>query len=279
MNSSTYKRERLLILVKTYPTLSTKYDELVCTAGMTPDGRWLRLYPIVYRKLDFDKWYKKYQWVEIDVQKNTSDPRPESFRPYNMCEDITFHGSIDTKNGWEKRRQVVLRNVYDDLGKLIADNKRDDAKQVSLAVFKPTRVLDFKITPAKQRTWDPEKLKAIESRKAQRDLFGGGENPFKIMDKLPYEFRYEFEDMRGKRSALMIEDWEIGQLYWNCLERAEGDEAVACAKVREKYFDEFLKRDLYFFMGTTRRYNEWADNPFLIIGCFWPPKREPTLFE
>ncbi|CAN5301166.1 hypothetical protein BH23BAC3_BH23BAC3_18800 [soil metagenome] len=27
------KREKILITVKTYPTLSGKYDELVCTAG------------------------------------------------------------------------------------------------------------------------------------------------------------------------------------------------------------------------------------------------------
>lgn len=29
---------RILISVKTYPTLSTTYDELVCTAGFREDG-------------------------------------------------------------------------------------------------------------------------------------------------------------------------------------------------------------------------------------------------
>jgi hypothetical protein len=35
-------RERILITVKTYPTLSRKYGETVCTAGLRPDGSWVR---------------------------------------------------------------------------------------------------------------------------------------------------------------------------------------------------------------------------------------------
>ena len=43
----------------------------------------------------------------------------------------------------------------------------------------------------------------------------------------------------------MIEDWETGQLYWNCLSRHEGDEAKAkaIADVRKKYFEDFVLND------------------------------------
>jgi hypothetical protein len=34
------ERKRIYITVKTYPTLSEKYDELVCTAGISEDGSW-----------------------------------------------------------------------------------------------------------------------------------------------------------------------------------------------------------------------------------------------
>jgi len=54
-------RKKILITVKTYPTLSKKYDELVCTAGIDEHGNWYRLYPIPFRKIDYDKRYKKYQ--------------------------------------------------------------------------------------------------------------------------------------------------------------------------------------------------------------------------
>lgn len=80
----------------------------------------------------------------------------------------------------------------------------------------------------------------------------------------------------------MIEDWEIGMLYLNSLKAANGDEAIALQKVREKYFDDFTQnKDLYFFMGTTLKFHNIAPNPFIIIGTFYPPKTEdegPTLF-
>ena len=43
---------------------------------------------------------------------------------------------------------------------------------------------------------------------------------------------------------------------------------MALAKVREKYMDQFLKTDLHFFLGTTKEFHSWANNPFLIIGVF-----------
>ena len=35
---------KVFITVKTYPTLSKSYDELVCTAGILDDGSWIRVY-------------------------------------------------------------------------------------------------------------------------------------------------------------------------------------------------------------------------------------------
>ncbi|MDA3800374.1 MAG: hypothetical protein PF692_15015, partial [Kiritimatiellae bacterium] len=71
-------KTKVLITVKTYPTVSTKYDELVCTAGVKENGEWIRIYPIPFRKLDYTQKYSKYQWVEMDLVKNDSDFRPES---------------------------------------------------------------------------------------------------------------------------------------------------------------------------------------------------------
>lgn len=91
------------------------------------------------------------------------------------------------------------------------------------------------------------------------------------MPKLPKKFSYVFKDDAGAQSKLMIEDWEAGQLYWNCAKKMSPDEAAQ--KVREKYLDDFARtKDLHFFLGTTR---EWhirrASNPFVIIGTFHPP--------
>ena len=66
-------KEKVLITVKTYPTFSKSYDELVCTAGFKEDGTFIRIYPIPYRKLEYDQRYKKYEWIELELEKNTSD--------------------------------------------------------------------------------------------------------------------------------------------------------------------------------------------------------------
>ena len=101
---------------------------------------------------------------------------------------------------------------------------------------------------------------------------------FRVVPKVPYTFSYRFEDDSGRVSELMITDWEIGMLYFNCLRQERGDEKAAIAKVREKYLDMTVKRDLYFFLGTTRQYHGIALNPFIIVGVFYPPKSQQLSF-
>lgn len=87
-----------------------------------------------------------------------------------------------------------------------------------------------------------------------------------MIPKLPYAFSCRFQDSKGRTSELQILDWEIGQLYWNCLKSSNGDENAAIAKVREKYMDEFLQKDLHLYLGTTQEYHQRAPNPWVIIG-------------
>lgn len=69
----------------------------------------------------------------------------------------------------------------------------------------------------------------------------------------------------------MIEDWEIGQLYWNCLAKHKNLEFKAVADVKKKYFDDFaLRKDLYLFLGTSQVHHFVSHNPFMIIGTFHP---------
>lgn len=89
-------KTRVLITVKTYPTISGKYDELVCTAGFREDGTWVRIYPVSFRKKAYDQQYRKYDWIEIDLDKNTGDFRPESFRPHSLDAEIEIVGHIRT---------------------------------------------------------------------------------------------------------------------------------------------------------------------------------------
>lgn len=267
---------RVLITVKTYPTISSKYDELVCTAGFREDGTWIRIYPISFRKKSYSEQYKKYDWIELDLVKNEGDFRPESYRPYSHDTEIKIVGHIDTARDWADRKKIALGKIYYNLTELITEAKNKDIC-TSLAVFKPSKILDFEIKSV-DREWDNAKLAKLQ----QLNLFEKETTTgkFEVVRKLPYKFSYALVDNQGKESRMMIEDWEIGQLYWNCLAKHEGDESKAKEDVKRKYFDDFAKtKDLYLFLGTTQLHHHVSHNPFIIIGTFHPkPQVQPTLF-
>jgi hypothetical protein len=267
---------KVLILVKTYPTLSKKYSELVCTAGIKEDGSWVRIYPIPFRIIDGDKKYKKYQWIEAKLTRNQSDPRPESHKISDI-DSIKLLDIIDTKNDWEKRRELILEKltVYQNKEEIIKKAKNNE---LSLVIFKPKKIIDF-IVEDTEREWDKDLVKKIENDIKQPELFDTDEElkakeTFKLVKKIPYKFSYKFLDNQDKESCLMIEDWELGQLYWNCLKNSDNDEKKAIEKVKQKYFDEFTKKDIYLYLGTTRQYHGWAVNPYVIIGVFYPPYKK-----
>jgi hypothetical protein len=271
-------RKRIFITVKTYPTISKKYAELVCTAGILEDGSWIRIYPLPFRRLEIDQKFKKYSWVEVNVERNEKDLRPETYRVLDW-DSIKIEAPI--KN-WNMRRQIIFNNkkAYTSLDEIIVLAKDKNSK-TSLALFKPAKVFDF-VWEETERDWSHDKLESLEAEAQMLSLFQTPEevkNEFRVVPKVPYKFSYRFSDDSGKESKMMIEDWEIGMLYFNCLKRANGSEEKALLQVKQKYFDEFLSKDLYFFLGTTKKFHNIAPNPFIIIGVFYPPKNDtPDLF-
>jgi len=159
----------------------------------------------------------------LDLVKNSSDFRPESFRTTNP-DHITICGHVNTDHNWAERKRLVLGKVYYNLSELIAEAK--DKKQVtSLAVFKPNKVIDFSCE-ATDRDWSRDKKEIFN----QMNIFEKAGDELKIVKKLPYKFSYVFQDILGIRSKMMIEDWETGQLYWRMLEKYSGDEKKACQR-------------------------------------------------
>jgi hypothetical protein len=111
-------RIKVLITVKTYPTVSTKYSELVCTAGFREDGSMIRLYPIPFRDLPYESQYKKYEWIEVDAERNPNDFRPESYRPRGS---IRVVGNVPPGKAWDARRAIVLGKVFKNFEALISE--------------------------------------------------------------------------------------------------------------------------------------------------------------
>ena len=269
-------KERILVTVKTYPELSSRYGETVCTAGIREDGTWVRLYPVPFRRLHEGEQYKLYDWIECPLTKHSADPRPESRRPVGEIERV---GRVGTSDDWRERRELLLRRarVYHSLDELICAAKDNAA---SLAVFKPERVIDFGWEEADPE-WDPAKLAAARAVTSQPDLFDeeSWDRTFQIVEKIPYSFHYRIEDADGKASRMRVLEWQLGALYRNCVRLTNGDEAEALAKVRQKYFNQFRETDLHLFLGTTLAWHKRAPNPWTIVGVLpIPHERQTNLF-
>ena len=271
MNSSTSKKtwhEKILITVKTYPHPSQSYDELVCTAGIRENGSWVRLYPVRFRYLPYARQYEKYDWIEVEVEKNEiKDPRPETLRPVRTSEGEENMHKTDhwgTEEGWLLRKTLIAKTIAPSMCALIRECKE---RGTSLGTIRPA-FIDAFIIEKSEREWKPKWMALFE----QQNLFGEDRKP---LAKIPYTFSCRFRcDAACKGHKMQITDWEIHQLYLNCVRDADGNEEIALEKVRQRYEKEFLtKCDIHFFVGTTLEHQmKNAPNSFLIIGVFYPPK-------
>ncbi len=260
------EKVEVLIVVMTYPHPSRGYQELVCTAGVTRHGEWVRLYPIDYRYRPQDQQFRKYQWIEVELESDGAgnDNRKESRRP--ILDSIRILGEpLSTKSAWQERRAVIDSLPHSTRKQLETSYQND---KTSLGIVRPTKILDLEIREA-AKEWKPE----WKSLFSQMTLFGPPQKPLR---KVPYTFHYVFEcEDSDKPHTAMCEDWELGVLFLNEAARLGSDE-LAAESVKKKFFGELCRsdKDTRFFMGTFFPYNTW-----LVLGVFWPPKTtQGTLF-
>lgn len=257
--SGGFQKRRVLITVMTYPHPSEKHDELVCTAGITQDNEWVRLYPIDYRHRPREQQFHKYQWIEVELDTRGvgNDNRKESRKP-NLDSIKIIGPRLSSTDGWRERREIIDSLPHHTVNEL---KELFETDRISLGIVRPKKVLDIEIRKASTE-WKAG-WKQIYN---QMRLFGPPPKPLK---KLPYTFHYIFEcDDSVKPSTAMIEDWELGVLFLNEVDRL-GSDSKAAESIRRKYLDELCspKKDTRFFMGTLFPYNTW-----LVLGVFWPPK-------
>jgi hypothetical protein len=255
---------KVLITVKTFPIPSSKYDELVCTAGVNENGDFIRLYPINFRDLPFSQQYKKYQWLEVEATKHTGrDSRKESYRP--NCGSIRLHGEpVSSDSNWAERSRYVLAKRSLSMEELYVKQEYD---KTSLGIFRPKEVCDLVVTPD-----DPDWKPGFKAALMQQGLWENRKASKEPPRKVPFKFQYKFscDDIRcNGRHQMMIEDWEIGALYWNCVDGGATAEE-ACRKVKQKFLEQICAsdRDTHFYVGTVLAHPK----SWVIIGTFWPKK-------
>ena len=262
-----FRRTKILILCKTYPSPSTKHIETSCVAGMTTDGRLLRLYPVPFRLLNDQSEFKKWQWIEADIEKSRDDHRPESHRI--RADAISCLGDpIPTAHSWVARRaQLALIHSFESFTAL---ERARVERGVTLGLVPTGQVLGLEITPARQSEWTEEERQKLIQQQVQGDLFADPETAaLRTLRKVPFDFHYRFRaptEPAGHEHRLKMVDWEAGALYWNVSQR-RGDDWQRV--FRDKFEKALPASDLKFLLGTIHRFpDQW-----LIVSVIYPPKQ------
>ena len=247
-------KEKICVLVKTYPNVSKKYDHLVCVGGFTDKWEWRRIYPIPWKIFWNNNSFKKKQWRVFELK----DDKPSDHRP----ESRKFISSDFSKEASFKEIHAFLESEKTSLEEL----QLKGHKEKSMGVIKPYEILDF------IEEKNPHYEKNI-SKQQQKTLQGS--SAVKI-DILPKQYSYIFKCCKDcpKQHKLICEDWELGQLYRNCeIARKIGkykDEKEVFQKIKLKFLNQLSKKkDLYFIVGTHYRFNT-----YMIVSVVYPKKTD-----
>jgi hypothetical protein len=256
-----WTKKRVLITVRTYPAPSAKSVEASCTAGVTDDRQWIRLFPIPYRLMAEERRFKKWEWIDLEILKAANDVRPESFKVNQ--DSIIIGNSVDTKNGWYERRKILEPLRRSSMCRI--QQERNENNCPTLGFFRPFKIERLLIEAAEEKEWS-ESQKAILQQGG--DLFQ--KSPEQLLEKIPLEFRYKFRcgDVDCGSHTMMCTDWEMIQAYrrWR---NEYGDKWEQ--PFRQRFEDEMInKYDTHFFVGTLHQYPK----SWIVVGLFYPPKVE-----
>jgi hypothetical protein len=257
-------KKRVLITVRSYPLPSAKSVEASCTAGITDDGKWIRLYPVPYRLLDDSQKFKKYQWVTIDVAKARNDRRPESHNP--RLDQIQIGETLPPNDAWRARWSIIRPLLGASMCSI--QRERDEHGFPTLAIVKPREITALSIEDS-EPNWTPKQQASLN----QGLLFDVG--PAQKLKKIPFDFKYEFKcgDPACKGHKMTCTDWEMAEAYRAWRERYGNKWQSA---FRNKFEIEMTKKfDTHFFVGNQHQ----APTAWIIVGLFYPPKREADLFD
>ena len=261
---ATPETKTVLITVKAPPNPSKKYQETNCCAGVDLDsGQLIRLYPIPFRLLDYDKQFPKYSVISVNCQRPLRDKRMESYKVDQDSIKILSH--LGTENKWYERKKIVLPNLSPSFCKILEDvitNK-------SLSIFKPTDI-EFEIKKSVPK--DEQK------RRAAYDQYHLFDKKLEPLEQIPFSFYYSFKchsSLKCPGHKLMIHDWELMGAYRRWRHRYR-EQVLLLDKIREKWLENLCgsKKDTYFYVG-----NMWQrPKQFMVLGVFYPPKSPPNLF-
>ena len=257
---SDWEEMELLVTVKAYPSVSVKYGEAVCVAGVRLDGpvpEWVRLFPVGFRGLPREQQFRKWQRVRLRAQRHSTDRRRESYRP--DVDSFRLGEVLPAGGCWPARRPLVERLEGPTMCELYR-GRRGGGDGPSLGFVRPREVLDVVVRAADGWTG------AQQARLAQVSLLGERQRELvKPAHSFAYRWVCEQQGCRGHTQS--IADWELGESYrsWR------GTEREVIEDVRRKWLGVLCdpKRETLFFVGDQHQH----PGGFMVLGVFYPEYR------
>ena len=263
----TLERKKVLVVAKAAPEASTKYGECVCTAGITSEGEFIRLYPVPLKLWKDNKGFSKFDWIEVDCEKakeylNRKESyhiNPSSIRIVDSS--LAYHKG--KKTNWSGRQEVIETMVSPSIEDLRSRFEKD---RTSLGIVRAKELLDF----YKTKELNDEEREIHQ----QYQMTFDAENPNAplrkewILHQIPHVFKYKFTCHGGEcqQHNMTCEDWELFEALRRWPDTYKTEEKT-WEMIVDKYLVRMKDANLHFLMGTHSKYPTW-----MIIGLYYPPK-------
>jgi hypothetical protein len=232
----------LLVNCKTYPAVSTKYVETVCTGGVQPSGEFVRLYPIQFRFLAKDEQYDRWDVIRVKAYRDSKDTRPESWHlaAGSEIQKLQHIGSEAERWDWMKH---TVHESTDDMERKGLTNGCVEIEPIELY-------------------YEPDKVEWTEKQKeliAQKNFFLEETAMRAVEERVPYQFRLRFRQKIGsKEQDGKVLAWSYYAGYQrnrrDGLSENESLERVA-NRVRGSIFNP--EKTVFAIFGTHSRFKTW----------------------
>lgn len=253
---------RVMIWGKTYPELSSRHTETVCTGAVDERGRPIRLYPVPLRYLEGDQQYGVGDIVEVRASRNLRDNRPESYRIDPTSVRIVGKIPPDAQE-WAGRRDWLCRNAnwqFESLAELEAARLQD---ATSMGFIRPGNVDKVYLKP-KPAVAKREFEAKWASLTAQRDLFLP---EYKNLEFLTHEIRLVWR-CAAPCSFCSEKAHDMLVLDWGLLELARRAQDWDAARRKLETIANLATHDFRLFLGNFFRHQHvWG------VIALWYPKR------
>lgn len=273
-----WQRERMLLWGMTYPELSKKHTEVVCTGAVFIDRPGLvRLYPLDLRYLKDEDGNplpkenrpRKWSIISANVRRSTGhDMRPESYKidPASICVEGRIEAGGD---GWARRESILIKPEH-----MVSGLEQMEAKQaaskVSLGIVRGAKILDVTLERVPKDQQDEWRAR-YEATVRQQDMWLPGQKPVPLPEYKPrITFRCPGDSKEYTRQVL---DWEVIELAKRHFGDVNPSQGFKQALLGKAFSDS---QQTYLIFGNINNYPA----TFVVVAIVYPKRvQQQSLFQ